>query len=123
MFILAPIFQAVVSIGAGALLVNVGRRASSLPATSSTPVSSHLVQVTLQMLGIYYLVDAFVRGSRLAVEMMLVTESWHFRAGALTTTVIGAAAAAILIAKPDRIAAMLNGLSQPATSDAASLRK
>ena len=76
MFVLAPIFQGVVSIGAGLLLIRAGRRTSLSSAVSGASVSVDAVAVMLQLLGIYYLVHALVTATRGVVAMTLYSQSW-----------------------------------------------
>jgi hypothetical protein len=106
MFVLAPIFQAVVSIVAGALLVNVGRHTSRSSTVSVVHV--HTLSAPLQLLGIYFLVGALVAAARPAVEIMFVSQPWQFRVGAFGAAGVGAVAGVLLIARAKQIAQKLN---------------
>ena len=107
MFVLAPILQGVVSIGAGALLIGAGRRTSLSSAVSSVSVPVDSVAVALQLLGIYYLVHALVTAMRGVVAMTLYSQSWLNWGADVSGAALSAGIGVILIARPGLISRTL----------------
>ena len=108
MFVLAPILQGVVSISAGAVLINIGRSVSFSSASSIASVPVDAVSVPLQILGIYLLVSSLMAATRQAVDMTIASRSWHFGVGAVASAGVGLGAGVLLIARPGQIARVLN---------------
>ena len=107
MFILAPVFQGVVSIGAGVLLIRAGRRTALSSAVTNARVPVDLVAVMLQLLGIYYLVHALVTGTRGVVAMTLYSQPWLNWGADVAGAALSAGIGVILIAQPGLISRTL----------------
>lgn len=108
--VVAPLLQAGIAIVAGALLLKAAARTID-PGPAMIDIQDGLA-ITLQVLGVLFLVEGISTAARPAVDMMFNDAGWEFRVGEFGAAVISVAAGVILTARPGLISRRLHAFRQ-----------